>query len=101
MQRTMSYRGLEIYIELRPTSKDMFEPWLRIDGPSQDARTAAFWHSDQGSRRPVFTSLGLPRRGDSRAGVNRPHSWSGRVARHAYMPSTRRGFTVHLAGFDG
>jgi hypothetical protein len=42
MQRTVSYRGLEIYIELRPTSKDMFEPRLRIEGPSQDARTAAF-----------------------------------------------------------
>nr|WP_251031270.1 hypothetical protein [Paraburkholderia strydomiana] len=42
MQRTVSCRGLGIYIELRPTSKDMFEPWLRIDGPNQDARTPAF-----------------------------------------------------------
>lgn len=42
MQRTVSYRGLEIYIELRSTSKDMFEPWLRIDGATRDAGTAAF-----------------------------------------------------------
>lgn len=38
MQRTVSYRGPEIYMELRPKSKDMFEPWLRIDRPSHDAR---------------------------------------------------------------
>ncbi|MFM0572468.1 hypothetical protein PQQ88_29600 [Paraburkholderia caledonica] len=37
MQRTVSYRGLEIYMELRPTSKDMFEPWLRIDGATRNA----------------------------------------------------------------
>ncbi|WCM18738.1 hypothetical protein NDK50_14990 [Paraburkholderia bryophila] len=42
MQRTLNYRGLDIYIELRPTSKDMFEPWLRIDGATRDAGTAAF-----------------------------------------------------------
>jgi hypothetical protein len=42
MQRTVSYRGLGIYIELRPTSKDMFEPWLRIDGAPRNSGTAAF-----------------------------------------------------------
>jgi hypothetical protein len=41
MQRTVSYRGFEIYIELRPTSKDMFEPWLRIDGATRDSGAAA------------------------------------------------------------
>ena len=41
MQRTVSYRGPEIYIEPRSTSKDMFEPWLRIDGAARDAGTAA------------------------------------------------------------
>jgi hypothetical protein len=41
MQRTVSYRGLEIYIELRPTSKDMFEPSLRIDGATRNLGAAA------------------------------------------------------------
>jgi hypothetical protein len=41
MQRTVSYRGSEIYIELRPTSKDMFEPWVRVEGATRDAGTAA------------------------------------------------------------
>ncbi len=56
MQRTVSYRGLEIYMELRPTSKDMFEPWLPQCG------TAAFGTLIQ-VRGPVFTSVGLPCRG--------------------------------------
>jgi hypothetical protein len=42
MQRAVSYRGFEIYIELRPTSKDMFKPWFRIDGAIRDSGTAAF-----------------------------------------------------------
>ncbi|MFM0140135.1 hypothetical protein PQQ62_29365 [Caballeronia grimmiae] len=42
MQRTVSYRGFEIYIELRPTSKDMFEPWFRIDGSTREPGAAAF-----------------------------------------------------------
>jgi hypothetical protein len=42
MQRTVSYRGFEIYIELRPTSKDMLEPWFRIDGATRDPGAAAF-----------------------------------------------------------
>jgi hypothetical protein len=42
MQRTVSYRGFEIYIELLPTSKDMFEPWFRVDGSTQDPGAAAF-----------------------------------------------------------
>jgi hypothetical protein len=41
MQRTVSYRGLEIYTELRPTSKDMFEPWLRSDGATRNLGAAA------------------------------------------------------------
>ncbi len=41
MQRTMSYRGFEIYIELRATSKDMFEPWFRIDGATWNLGAAA------------------------------------------------------------
>ena len=40
MQKTVSYRGLGIYIELRATSKDMFKPWFRIDGSIQ----VASWH---------------------------------------------------------
>lgn len=59
MQRTVSYRGFEIYIELRPTSKDMLEPWFRIDGATRDPGAAVFGtHTYQGSRRPVFPSLG-------------------------------------------
>jgi hypothetical protein len=42
MKRTVSYRGFDIYIELRPTSKDMFEPWLRIDAATRSPGAAAF-----------------------------------------------------------
>ena len=33
MQRTLKYRGFEICVDLVPTSEDMFDAWLRIEGP--------------------------------------------------------------------
>jgi hypothetical protein len=33
MQRTLKYRGFEIFVDLVPTSEDMFDAWLRIEGP--------------------------------------------------------------------
>jgi hypothetical protein len=41
MQRTVKYRGFEIYIDLVPTSKDMFDAWFRIDGPAHALAVAA------------------------------------------------------------
>ncbi|WP_168787694.1 hypothetical protein [Paraburkholderia aromaticivorans] len=41
MQRTVKYRGLEIYIELVPTSEDMFDAWFRIEGPTHAPGVAA------------------------------------------------------------
>ena len=33
MQRTIEYRGFEIHVELKQTTKDMFDVWFRVDGP--------------------------------------------------------------------
>jgi hypothetical protein len=33
MQGTLTYRGFEICVDLVPTSEDMFDAWLRIEGP--------------------------------------------------------------------
>jgi hypothetical protein len=35
MQRTLKYRGFEICVDLVPTSEDMFDAWIRIEGPPQ------------------------------------------------------------------
>lgn len=34
MQRTLKYRGFQICVDLVPTSEDMFDAWLRIEGPT-------------------------------------------------------------------
>lgn len=34
MQRTVEYRGFEIHVDLMSTSKDMFNVWFRIEGPT-------------------------------------------------------------------
>jgi hypothetical protein len=41
MQRTVKYRGFEIYVDLAPTSEDMFDAWFRIDGPTHDLALVA------------------------------------------------------------
>ncbi|AWV04022.1 hypothetical protein DM992_20455 [Burkholderia sp. JP2-270] len=41
MQRTIEYRGFEIHVDLRSTSKDMFDVWFRIDGPAKPPGVAA------------------------------------------------------------
>jgi hypothetical protein len=41
MQRTVKYRGFEIYVDLAPTSEDMFDAWFRIEGPTHDRGVAA------------------------------------------------------------
>jgi hypothetical protein len=41
MQRTVNYRGFEIDVDLVPTSKDMFDAWFRIEGPSHVPGVAA------------------------------------------------------------
>ncbi|WNC95406.1 hypothetical protein RI103_37375 (plasmid) [Paraburkholderia sp. FT54] len=33
MQRTLKYRGFQICVDLVPTSEDMFDAWLCIEGP--------------------------------------------------------------------
>jgi hypothetical protein len=33
MQTTLKYRGFEICVDLVPTSEDMFDAWLWIEGP--------------------------------------------------------------------
>jgi transposase-like protein len=34
MQRTVEYRSFEIHVDLMSTSKDMFNVWFRIEGPT-------------------------------------------------------------------
>ncbi|AIP33793.1 hypothetical protein DR64_285 [Paraburkholderia xenovorans LB400] len=41
MQRTVRYRGFDIYIDLAPTSKDMFDACFRIEGPTYATGVAA------------------------------------------------------------
>ncbi|CAE6840004.1 hypothetical protein PQR37_31050 [Paraburkholderia nemoris] len=41
MQRTVNYRGFEIDVDLVPTSKDMFDAWFRIEGPTHTPGVAA------------------------------------------------------------
>nr|WP_249185642.1 hypothetical protein [Burkholderia ambifaria] len=41
VQRTIEYRGFEIHIDLRPTSKDMFDVWFRIEGQIKPPGVAA------------------------------------------------------------
>jgi hypothetical protein len=41
MQRTVEYRGFEIYVDLLSTSKDMFDVWFRIEGPIKPSGVAA------------------------------------------------------------
>lgn len=41
MQRTVEYRGFEIYIALRSTSNDMFDVWFCIEGPVKPPGVAA------------------------------------------------------------
>ena len=41
MQRTLKYRGFEICVDLVPTSKDMFDACLRIEGQTHTSGVAA------------------------------------------------------------
>jgi hypothetical protein len=41
VQRTVGYRGFEIYVDLLSTSKDMFDVWFRIEGPVKPPGVAA------------------------------------------------------------
>lgn len=41
MQRTVKYRGFEIDVDLVPTSKDMFDAWFRMEGPTHAPGVAA------------------------------------------------------------
>ena len=54
MQRTLKYRGFEICVDLVPTSEDMFDAWLRIEGPTHVPAVADARPAYQGPRRPVF-----------------------------------------------
>jgi len=41
MQRTIEYRGFQIHVDLEATSKDMFDAWFRIEGPTRPPGVAA------------------------------------------------------------
>jgi len=41
MQRTVEYRGFEIHVDLMSMSKDMFDVWFRIEGPTAPPGVAA------------------------------------------------------------
>jgi hypothetical protein len=41
MQRTLRYRGFEICVDLVATSKDMFDAWFRMEGPTHAPGVAA------------------------------------------------------------
>lgn len=41
MERTIAYRGFEIYVELKSITPDMFDVWFRVDGPIKPAGVVA------------------------------------------------------------
>lgn len=82
MERTIAYRGFEIYVALKPAAQDTFDVWFRVDGPIKLAgivalgtpikvrngpfsRRWAYLVAEIAGQAAIDVILGAPEQGDS------------------------------------